>query len=53
MSEIELYSKLNAISEVPVPLHPTDKGRKRMQEIAAHKIWLQRIRHERPSPENH
>lgn len=53
MSEIELYSKLNAIPGAPAPLFQTDKGQERMREIAAHRIWFQSIRHERPSPEKH
>lgn len=49
MSEIELYSKLNSMSGAP--LFSLDKDYERAQEIAAHKIWLQSIRHERPSTE--
>lgn len=48
MREIELYSRLHTLSESPVPLFADDG---RAQEIALHKIWLQTIRHERPSTE--
>lgn len=51
MGEIELYSKFNAISEVPASLFPSDKNNERGRKIALHKIWLQSIRHERPSTE--
>ena len=51
MGEIELYSKLNAISEVPAPLFTVDKDNERGRKIALHKIWLQSIRRERPSTE--
>ena len=51
MGEIELYSKLNAISERAAPLFTADKDNERNRKIAMHKIWLQSIRHERPSTE--
>lgn len=53
MSEIELYSKLNSISGLPAPQFPSKKDYEHAQEIAAHKIWLQSIRHERPSTQTH
>jgi len=43
MSEIELYSRLNAISGDPESLLG------QTQQIARHKIWLQTLRLERPS----
>jgi len=53
MSETELYSKLNSISGAPAPLFASEGDHERAQEIAAHKIWLQSIRHERPGTDRH
>lgn len=51
MSELELYNRLNSLSGTP--LLSLDKDYERARQISAHKIWLQSIRHERPSTEKH
>ncbi len=50
MDEIDIYERLNDISELE--LTPFDYGEdsERSRLIAEHKLWLKTIRHERPNP---
>ena len=51
MNELEIYNKMNEIEEAPQFSVIFDEDSEQSRKIAAHKEWLQRIRHERPNTE--
>lgn len=51
MNGIEIYNKMNEITEAPQFSVIFEEDTEHTRKIAAHKEWLQRIRHERPSTE--
>ena len=51
MNEIEIFNKLNGITEAPQFSVIFGEDSEQSRKIAEHKEWLQRIRHERPSTE--
>ena len=50
MGEIEIFQKLNEIEEAPKFSMIFDESSGRADKIADHRIWLQSIRKEHPSP---
>ncbi len=50
MEELEIFQKMSEIETPPFPLLLSDAS-EQVQRIAEHKVWLQNIRHERPSTE--
>lgn len=49
MDELDVFDKLNEISAVTQYGDIFGDDSEKAKQIAAHKIWLQNIRHERPS----
>jgi len=49
MNEIEIFNKLNEITEAPQFSVIFGEDSEQSKKIAEHKEWLKRIRHERPS----
>jgi len=49
MNEIEVFSRMNAITEAPVVNPFSTTTDERMGLIAEHRAWLRSIRHERPN----
>ncbi len=53
MNEIDVFDKLNELSTVSQLTFGLGADSDMASKIAEHKIWLQNIRHERPSPAHH
>ena len=49
MDELDVFNKLNEISAVTQYGDIFGDDTEKAKQIAAHKIWLQNIRHERPN----
>ena len=50
MNELELYNKLNEITETADYSLIFENDDERVRQIAEHRSWLRSIRHERPQP---
>ncbi len=53
MNEVDVFEKLNELSTVSQLTFGLGADSDIAAKIAEHKIWLQNIRHERPSPAHH
>lgn len=53
MDELEVYEKLNEITEVPQFSMIFSADSVQSNKVAEHKVWLQSIRHERPNTARH
>lgn len=52
-TEIELVNKFQEIARTPQLVFSADTSSERAKKIAQHKVWLNTIRHEFPSPATH